>query len=257
MIKTIKLLDGSIWDRNELIKNMDSDEFYYDLCGKNMLSSSSAKLLLSSYKKYYYVQKYGYKTSQALIDGWLFHTAILEPDVFSRQIFVDVKSKNTKAFQEAKKKYKVVFTNKEKLYAERLADAFLKNSQLVGWLNKAECEVPIAGEVMGMPFRGKADIITKRKEIIDLKTTISTDSFRHSAYNFSYDLQCYVYCSLFEISYKDFYFIALDKETLVPKFCTISENFYFSGEKKCEKAIKEYKENVNKDINEYLQIEIL
>jgi hypothetical protein len=257
MIKSITLLDGSIWDKNELIKNMDNDEFYYNLCGKNMLSSSSAKLLLHSYKKYYYVQKYGYKSSQALIDGWLFHTSILEPDVFSKQIFVDVASKNTKAFKDAKNKYKVVFTKKEKSDAERLADAFLKNPDLVKWLNKGDCEVPIAGEVMGMPFRGKADIITKKGEIIDLKTTVNIDKFRNSAFNFSYDLQCYVYCNLFKVDYSKFYFIALDKENLVPKFCTVSKEFYQSGEYKCEKAIKEYKENVNKDINEYLQTEIL
>ena len=54
MIETIKLLDGSVWDKNELIKNMDNDEFYYKLCGQNMLSSSVAKHLLDSYKKYYY-----------------------------------------------------------------------------------------------------------------------------------------------------------------------------------------------------------
>ena len=30
-VETIKLLDGSVWDKNELIKNMDNDEFYYKL----------------------------------------------------------------------------------------------------------------------------------------------------------------------------------------------------------------------------------
>jgi hypothetical protein len=251
MTNTIKLLDGSVWSKDELIKNMDSDEFYYKLCGKNMLSSSSAKLLLDSYKKYYYVTKYGYPESQALRDGWLFHTAILEPDVFESQVFVDVQSKNSKAYKLAKEEHKKVFTVKERESAERLADAFLKNSQLVDYLNKAKFEVPIAGEVMGMPFRGKADVITKDGGIIDLKTTTNIKKFKYSAYNFSYDLQCYVYCNLFDVHYKDFYFIAIDKDTLVPKFCTVSEEFYFSGEKKCEQAIQEYTNNIDKDLNEY------
>jgi len=261
-VETIELLDGSIWDKQELINNMDNDEFYYKLCGKNMLSSSSAKLLLDSYKKFYYVQKYGMKETQPLRDGWLFHTAILEPDVYERQHFTNVKSKNSVAFKEALKEFEgnpdvKVFSAQEKQSAERLADSFLKNSKLVQYLNKAETEVPIAGEVMGMPFRGKADIITKHGGIIDLKTTTNIKNFKHSAYNFSYDLQCFIYCNLFKVDPKDFLFIAIDKDSLVAKVCEVSEEFYFSGENKCERAIKEYKENKDKDLNEYTLWETL
>tara|TARA_R110002049_G_scaffold40639_2_gene123492 strand:+ start:540 stop:1334 length:795 start_codon:yes stop_codon:yes gene_type:complete len=259
---TIKLLDGSVWSKEELIHNMDNDEFYYKLCGKNMLSSSNAKLLLDSYKKYYYITKYGMSESQALRDGWLFHTAILEPHVFERQHFTKVKSKNTVEFKAALKEYEgntevKVFTSAEKSSAERLADAFLKNSQLVQYLNGAKFEVPIAGEVMGMPFRGKADIITKDGGIIDLKTTTNIGKFKYSAQNFSYDLQCYIYCQLFNVHYKDFYFIAIDKDSLVPKVCSVSEEFYYKGEEKCQRAIDEYKNNINKDLNEYTLWETL
>jgi len=256
-VETIKLLDGSVWDKNELVNNMDDVDFYYRLCGKNMLSSSSAKLLLDSYKKFHYVTKYGYPESQALRDGWLFHTAILEPDVYQQQKFIDVQSRNTKKFKEAKQQYDKVFTMKEKNEAERLADAFLKNSQLVQYLNKAQFEIPIAGTVMDMPFRGKADIITKDGCVIDLKTTTNVKNFKHSAYNFSYDLQCYVYCILFNVSYNNFKFIAIDKDSLVPKYFDVSEKFYFSGEKKCEQAIKEYKQWSGKDLDEYLKYDIL
>ena len=259
---TIKLLDGSVWDKDELIKNMDNDDFYYDVCGKNMLSSSSAKYLLDSYKKFYYIQKYGQKESQPLRDGWLFHTAILEPDVFERQHFTKVKAKNTVEFKAALKEYEgnpvvKVFSAQEKKDAERLADAFLKNSNLVSYLNKAQTEVPIVGEVMGMPFRGKADIITKYGGIIDLKTTTNISKFRYSAYNYSYDLQCYIYCQLFRVHPKDFLFIAIDKDTLAPKICSVSEEFYYSGERKCETAIKEYNNNKDKDLNEYTLWEVL
>lgn len=261
-VKTIKLLDGSVWDINILTDRMNDDSFYYGECNKTMLSSSNAKNLLDSYKKYFYVIKYGGKETQPLRDGWLFHTAILEPDVFERQHFTKVKGKNTIEFKKAIKDYEdnpqvKVFTSAEKESANRLADAFLKNSQLVSYLNKAEFEVPVAGEVMGMPFRGKADIITKEGGIIDLKSTTNISQFKYSAKSFSYDLQCYIYCNLFNIHYKDFYFIAIDKDSLVPKFCNVSEEFYFKGEEKCEKAIKEYKENINKDLNEYLIFETL
>ena len=110
---------------------------------------------------------------------------------------------------------------------------------------------------MGMPFRGKADIITSSGGIIDLKTTTQISKFKYSAKNFSYDLQCFIYCNLFNVSYKDFLFIAIDKDSLVPKVCEVSEEFYFEGERKCDQAIGEYVNNVDKDLNEYLIKEIL
>ncbi len=261
-VRTIKLLDQSVWDVSVLTDKMSDDSFYYGECGKTMLSSSSAKLLLDSYKKYYYITKYGdnSKPSQALTDGWLFHTAILEPHVFEKQIFIDIKGKNTIKFKAAQKEYGEdvrLFTIAEKERAERLADGFLKNSELVQYLNKAQFDVAIAGNVMGYPFRGKADIITKDGGIIDLKTTTNISEFKWSAKKYCYDLQCYIYCNLFNVSYKDFKFIAIDKDSLVPKFCHVSEEFYLAGEQKCDIAIKEYKENLNKDLNEYIKYEIL
>ncbi len=259
MTETIKLLDGSVWDKYELINNMDNDEFYYKLCGQNMLSSSVAKHLLHSYKKYYYIKKYGEKSKQALRDGWLFHTYILEPEVYEKQIFTKVKGKNTNAYRKAVEENPdvQVFTAQEKQDCERLVDAFSKNSQLVEFLNKSETEVPMAGTVMHMPFRGKADIITKTGQIIDLKTTIKVKDFRAEAYRLHYDLQCFIYCNLFQVSYKDFIFIAIDKDTLVPKIADVSEEFYKSGEIKCRKAINEYNHNKDKDINEYTLWETL
>jgi len=263
MTETIKLLDGSVWDKKELIKNMDNDDFYYNECGKKMLSSSICKTLLDSYKRYYLVNKYGQKESQPLRDGWLFHTAILEPNLFGEQLVVDVQSKNTKMYKEAleaaeeEKKGTKVFTLKEIKNAEKLADAFLKNSKLVQYLNKAQFEVPIAGEVMGMPFRGKADIISKEGWIIDLKTTTSISKFRYSADTYCYDLQCYIYCHLFGVSYKDFKFIAIDKDSTVAEFFNVSESFYLKGQDKCAKAIKEYKQWHGKDLDEYLKFSIL
>ena len=109
-METIKLLDGTEWNKKEILTKMDDDEFYYGYLGKAALSSSNAKLLLDSPKTYKFITQYGSATSQALRDGWLFHTAILEPDVFEKQIFVDVDSKNTKAYKLAKEEHGKVFT---------------------------------------------------------------------------------------------------------------------------------------------------
>ncbi len=251
-VETLKLLDGSVWDVSELLKSMEDDKFYYDVCGKNMLSSSIAKSLLHSFKKFNRDIKYGIKETQALRDGWLFHTAILEPHVFEAQHFVDVESRNTKKFKDATAEHGKCFTIKERRSAERLADGFLMNSKLVSVLKNAQFEVPLVGNVMDMPFRGKADIITESNQIIDLKTTINIKNTKWAFYDFSYDLQCYIYCILFGITYKDFKFIAIDKNTLVPKWVDVSEEFYLSGEEKCEKAVKEYNDHKNTDLNEYL-----
>ena len=125
----ITLLNGETFKEENLLDLMQNDEFYYGYMAKAALSSSSIKTLLSSPKTYKYVLDYGSGESQALRDGWLFHTCILEPHVFEEQIFVDVQSKNTKAYKEALAQHGKVFTAKEKRDAERVADAFLRNEQ--------------------------------------------------------------------------------------------------------------------------------
>ena len=81
---------------------MVDDHFYYGELASLVLSSSSLKLLLSSPKTYKFVTKYGSKETQPLRDGRLIHLSILEPDKFQEQIFVNVASKNYKAYREAK-----------------------------------------------------------------------------------------------------------------------------------------------------------
>ena len=236
----MRLLDNKIYDKDELLLKMQDDSFYYGELNKLALSSSSLKQLLASPKTYYYYLKYGSPESQPLRDGWLFHTAILEPDVFNAQTFIDVQSKNTKAFKEAKIKLGKVFTMKEKKDAERLADAFLKNEHAISLLKNSEFEVPAIDTVMGMPFRGKADVLSD-EFIVDLKTTTDINSFHYAAKKYGYDVQCYLYCNLFGKRYDQFKFIALDKGSLDIGLFDCSEEFYFSGEEKVEKAIDLYK----------------
>lgn len=238
-MSSITLLDGSTWDKQELLEKMNDDTFYYGYLSKAALSSSSLKLLLDSPKTYYNVTQYGNEESQALRDGWLFHTAILEPEVFSSQIFVDVQSKNTKAYKEAKAEHGKVFTMAEKNDAERIADAFLRNTKAVELIRDSEFEVPVIGDVMGFPFRGKADVLGKNR-IVDLKTTTDIKAFPYSAKKYSYDVQCYLYSNLFQMDYKDFVFLVIDKKSLDIAVYHCSEEFYFSGEQKIEKALEVY-----------------
>ena len=248
----IQLLNGEKWDEQELLAKMDDDSFYYGHLGKHALSSSSIKLLQSSPKKYHYVTQYGNEESQALRDGWLFHTSILEPEVFNSQIFVDVQSKNTKKYKEALAEHGKVFTMKEKSDAERLADAFLKNEQALQLITDCDFEVPAVGIIDDLPFRGKADVLGKHG-IVDLKTTTDIRAFPYSAKKYGYDIQAYIYCQLFNVPYTEFKFIVLDKGTLDIAIYDVSEQFYFDGERKTLESIERYKMFFieNADLNSY------
>lgn len=233
---TIQLLDGETFRQDEILELMKSDDFYYGYLGKAALSSSSIKLLLDSPKKYKYVTKYGSQESNALDAGWLFHTCILEPDVFNSQIFVDVQSKNTKAYKLAKEEHGKVYTMKQKNDAERLADAFFRNEHALKLITDCEFEVPAIGMVQGYPFRGKADVLGKG--LVDLKTTSDLKAFPYSARKYGYDVQVYLYTELFNKPYQEFKFAAIDKGSLDIGIYDVSEEFYLQGKAKVTKALE-------------------
>lgn len=240
MRNKITLLDGSIHDKQELIDNAYSDDFYYNYLGKTALSSSTCKLLLDSPKTYHYVTKYGQKSSQALRAGWLFHTMILEPEKIDECVFVNVQSKNTKAYKEAKAYHDQVFTIKEKQDAERLVDAFHRNDHTAKYLTDAKFEIPSIGVIDGIPFRGKADILQTKGGLVDLKTTTDVKNFHISAQKYKYHVQVYIYCNLFNVDYKDFTFIAIDKNNLDVGIFKCSEEFYERGREETHQAIELY-----------------
>ena len=239
MDNTIELLNGEIFRQDEILELMKDDEFYYGYLGKAALSSSSIKLLLDSPKKYKYVTENGSQESNALDAGWLFHTAILEPDVFEKQIYVDVQSKNSKAYKLAKEEHGKVFTMKQKNDAERLADAFLRNEHALKLITKCEFEVPAIGMIQGYPFRGKADVLDSYR-IVDLKTTSDLKAFPYASRKYGYDVQVYLYSELFDKPYEEFKFIAIDKGSLDIGIYDVSEEFYNSGKEKVTKAIQTF-----------------
>ena len=236
---TIELLNGELFRQDEILELMKSDDFYYGYLGKAALSSSSIKLLLDSPKKYKYVTEYGSQESNALDAGWLFHTAILEPDVFEKQIFVDVQSKNSKAYKLAKEEHGKVYTIKQKRDAERLADAFLRNEHALQLITNCEFEVPAIKMIHGYAFRGKADVLDSYR-IVDLKTTSDLKAFPYAARKYGYDVQVYLYSELFNKPYEEFKFIAIDKGSLDIGIFDVSEAFYNSGKEKVTRAIQTF-----------------
>ena len=239
----ITLLNGDVWEKDQLLEHMENDEFYYGYCSKAMFSNSKLKLMVKSPKSFYYIDKY-VQSQQPLRDGWLFHAAILEPEVYDAQIFCNTLSKG-KEFKELESYHGKgnVYTQQEKKDAERLARAFTVNAAAVGKLRNAQFEVPNFGVISGIPFRGKADVLTKDGVIIDLKTCQNIGNFRKDAYAMGYDCQTYIYSKIWGIEYDKFEFIAIDKKSLDIGFYKCSEEFYESGKQKVESVIEDYKMN--------------
>ena len=238
----ITLLDGKTYDKEELVKKAYDDDFYYGYLGKFALSSSSIKNLLSSPKTYRNIMQYGSPSSQALRDGWLMHTCVLEPHVFEQQIFVDVQSKNTKKYKDALAEHGKVFTMKEKHDAERLADALLRNEMVLEKLNNSDFEVAEVADVMGFPFRAKADILGNNSTMYDLKSTSSIEGWKYSADKYGYDVQAFLYCQIFDILPNRMGFIIIDKGSLDIGYAQVTEEFYLRGAAKVKRALEIYEE---------------
>jgi len=238
--KQIQLLDGSYQEKVILEEQAIDDDFYYGYLGKAALSSSSIKQLLNSPKTYHYMQKYAQQDTKSLLIGKLFHWAILEPHKMDAVEVVDVQSRNAKAFKEAKENNTQVITKKEEEEIRRLQDAMLRNEKVLSFLKGSQFEVPCVDTLGGYAFRAKADII-QDGHIIDLKTTTDLNAFRYSARKYGYDVQCYIYCNLFDIPYENFHFAAIDKGSLDIGIYHVSEEFYLAGREKVQQGLERYK----------------
>ena len=234
----IKTFDNKEWQREDILKRMYDDEFYYGYLGSNALSSSSAKKLLQS-PKAYLKSLHVNQDAQPLRDGRLVHLSVLEPQKVKDLTIVEG-SKATKAFKEAVLDLGSanVYTRSEFNNANRIANAVLKCSEVTNLLQGSEFEVPQAKMIEGIPFRGKADVLNGNV-IIDLKTTGDITKFRWSAKHFSYDLQAALYMKMFDAD--AFIFVVVDKDSKDIMICDCSDEFIRTGTEKLEMAIEQYK----------------
>lgn len=253
----ITLLNGDYWGKEEILVQMESDEFYYGHLNKNALSSSSLKTLLKSPKSYRYIMKYGNNLdTPALRQGKLFHWMVLEPHKIDKIHFIDVASKTNKLYKEALTSHDEVYLEKEKMEAERLTDALLRNEAALKLLNKSEFEVPAIEMIQGFAVRGKADIL-KGDHLIDLKTTKELSTFRYSAEKNGYDLQAYIYKNLFKVSKVTF--LVIDKGSCDIGILEASDEFIERGKDKFRQGIDLYKYFFveDNDIDQYVMRGIL
>ena len=238
-MKTIRLLDGTEWKIKELIHKMYDNVFYYGYLGVNALSSSSCKKLCDSVEDYLFEDNKFSPDIKPLRDGRLFHVTILEADKMKDYYdFIDVPTRRSKDFKQLKRvSKKEVMTEKERLWAEDLKTHILKHSRANKLIANGEPEVPNINYVFGLPFRGKADLLCQDR-VVDIKTTSDIDNWEYNKYFYGYDIQAYLYKELFD---KDtFEFVVIDKRTKKVITDEASLDFLRSGERKVERAVKNY-----------------
>ena len=242
-IMNFKLLDGTTHNYNELLDMMVEDAFYYGYLGKAALSSSSLKKLLQSPKAYQASLEERQEETKALREGKLIHLLLLEPHKEETLNVVDVKTRTAKAYKEAAAEYGAenTFTAIEIAVAKKVVRAVKNCPEAWDMIYGAATEVPAIGNILGYPFRAKADILHKGTRIVDLKTTGNDLSkFKYDAYNFGYDAQAAIYTHLFGL--KEFTFLAVSKSTYDIGIFTTSEEFIESGRRKVAKALAVYLE---------------
>jgi hypothetical protein len=222
-------------DKQKVLEKLKLDENYYGDFGKQFLSNSDIKTLLTNPLALGQQSK----PSPAFLVGGYFHTAILEPDKLKKYKVIESSTRNTKAYKEMSGG-ELCLLQKEVDQIELMKNKILENDVCRGLINgiDVEYEKPGLAELEGALWKGKADIINHdEKLIIDLKTTKDINAFKWSANRFNYDSQAYIYSKLFGY---EFVFIAIDKETHQIAVIDCSPDFYASGKDKVERAVEAY-----------------
>ena len=239
-----------------ILEKLKEDSFYYGEYGQQWLSNSDIYTLLNDPLQF----RVPKQQTKAMLEGRYFHTAILEPDKIQNFLIVDVASRNTKKYKELVEEHgQMLLLQKEKEDLDKAILMIKSNMDMAEEIYHPsnKFEVPAIGNIMGLDWKGKADIICEDK-IIDLKTTSDINKFRSSAYRYNYDSQAYIYQKLFG---KPVHFYVVDKNTLQLGVYIPTEDFLKNGQDKVDNAIFIYNtffsENSTEDINQHIIYETL
>ena len=222
-------------DKQKALEKLKLDENYYGEFGKQFLSNSDIRTLLTNPLALGEQSK----PSLAYLVGGYFHTAILEPDKLKKYKVIESSTRNTKHYKEMSGG-ELCLLQKEVDQIELMKEKILANDVCRGLITgiDVEYEKPEIAELEGALWKGKADIVNHdEKLIIDLKTTKDINAFKWSASRFNYDSQAYIYSKLFGY---EFVFIAIDKETHQIAVMDCSPDFYESGKDKVKRAVEAY-----------------
>ncbi len=234
-----------------IIESLKDDYEYYNGVGKEYLSNSDIGTLLTNPKNFGKPRE----DNKSFMEGRYFHQLMIEPEKAKDVKFVDVTTRNTKEYKNYCETHNLPFCmlKKEVEEVEHLVSLMKGNITFYDEIYQEgnQYELPSVGEIQGMMWKGKADIVTADC-IIDLKTTSDINKFKWSAKAYNYDSQCYIYQQLFG---KPLVFYVVDKETGQLGVFRPTENFIKGGEMKVARAIEVYNkyfgENPTDDIINY------
>ena len=188
---------------------LTDDDAYYNGVGRNFLSCSSINHIINTLS----FDREPFKTSKELLFGSLVHLSILEPEKVKTIPIGPTRTRNTKAYKRflADNDIQLALTINEQEKALKCVKA-LEDAYGIWMHDETEFEVPAVGRSMGMPFKGKADILSRKYDaVFDIKTTGNLDGFNKSVMKFCYNVQACIYMELFNV--KNFVFIIVEKNT--------------------------------------------
>jgi len=222
-------------NKDKILKKLRDDKHYYGKFGKQFLSNSDISTLLSNPLGLGKDEK----TSSAILIGSYFHTALLEPDKLKDFKVIAAASRNTKVYKD-KSEGKLCLLQSEvdniKLMIDKINNTKICEDLIRG--DKIDYEVPNIVELEGNMWKGKADVVNHKENlVIDLKTTADINKFRSSAFRYNYDSQAFIYKELFGY---DFIFIVIDKTTKQIGIFECSDEFLNAGYMKLKTASKVY-----------------
>ena len=240
-----------------IIETLRNDQEYYSGIGKNYLSNSDISSLL------YNPMQFGKdkEKTPAMLAGSYFHASILEPEKVVNFPKVEASTRTTNIYKEALATHgtDMLLLQKEADDIDRMVKALLANFTFYDMIRDSgnEYEVPAIGEIGGVQWKGKSDIVGIEL-LIDLKTTSNLDDFKFSARKYNYDSQAYIYNQLFG---KPMIFIAVEKDTCRTGLFECSDEFMDRGREKVYRAIEVYQKffgpDATDDITQYFKSETL
>jgi uncharacterized protein len=236
---------------DKIIQLLKDDKEYYGGVGKKYLSNSDIGALISNPREYG-AQK---EDNVNFAKGRLFHHFILEPEKVQDWNVIDVSSRNTNKYKDILAESGESFLLLQKEYNEikNLARVMTANLDFYDMIYAKgnRFEVPNIGEIGGVMWKGKADIVCEDC-LIDIKTTGDINKFMYSARMYNYDSQAYVYHTLFG---KPLKFLVICKTTGHLGLFETTTDFIEKGAEKVQKAIEVYNQFFGKDatdnVNQY------
>lgn len=238
----------------EGINKCTNEEYHGD---KNYLSSSSLKTLLKNPQEFYEShilkkpREISTKTQNIFDEGSYAHTLILEPDMVEEEYaFFPGWRKVGQDWEDFKAEHsdKVILSKPQKSRVEKWVAGYRERAKQIDLIKGGFSEHTVAGNLMGVPIKVRADYINiDEGYVADVKTTsYSTDveTFKYTIDSFYYQLSAALYCKMFEQYYNkkfDFYFIALGKKDSSCEIYKTSEETMQKGMEMVRQALEVYK----------------